>query len=145
MLGNVRMFCISPIVWRDQTNRKCIGILLVGQFPSLFRFLGWKIQWLPDFGGGNSLTLIQTLINSSSPNSTSKHSTSRPLLDSYCWWKKSGQPVEVGTVVYLIHYLQGFIHPWWLFGISEPSTVSTTSIRHTLGPSHIWRTPTKPQ
>ena len=29
-------------------------------------------------------------------------------------------PVEVGS---LSHYLQGFIHPSWLFGISEPSTV----------------------
>ena len=30
-------------------------------------------------------------------------------------------PVEVGGVS---HYLQGFIHPRWLFRISEPSTVS---------------------
>ena len=30
-------------------------------------------------------------------------------------------PVEVGS---LSHYLQGFRHPVWLFGISEPSTVS---------------------
>ena len=30
-------------------------------------------------------------------------------------------PVEVGS---LSHYVQGFIHPRWLFGISEPSTVS---------------------
>ena len=29
-------------------------------------------------------------------------------------------PVEVGS---FSHYLQGFIHPRWLFGISEPSTV----------------------
>ena len=29
-------------------------------------------------------------------------------------------PVEVGR---LSHYLQGFIHPRWLFGISEPSAV----------------------
>ena len=29
-------------------------------------------------------------------------------------------PVEVGS---LSHYLQGLIHPRWLFGISEPSTV----------------------
>ena len=37
--------------------------------------------------------------------------------------QKSGinSPVEVGS---LSHYLQGFIHPRWLFGISEPSTVS---------------------
>ena len=31
-----------------------------------------------------------------------------------------GSPVEVGS---LSHYLQGFIHPRWVFGISEPSTV----------------------
>ena len=30
-------------------------------------------------------------------------------------------PVEVGSC--FSHYLQGFIHPRWLFGISEPSTV----------------------
>ena len=29
-------------------------------------------------------------------------------------------PVEIGS---LSHYLQGFMHPKWLFGISEPSTV----------------------
>ena len=29
-------------------------------------------------------------------------------------------PVEVGS---LSNYLQGFIHPRWLFGISEPSTI----------------------
>ncbi len=30
-------------------------------------------------------------------------------------------PVEVSS---LSHYLHGFIHPRWLFGISEPSTVT---------------------
>ena len=29
---------------------------------------------------------------------------------SYCWWKESGLPVEVGR---LSHDLQGFIHPKW--------------------------------
>ena len=29
-------------------------------------------------------------------------------------------PVQVGS---LSHYSQGFLHPRWLFGISEPSTV----------------------
>ena len=28
----------------------------------------------------------------------------------YCWWLKSSQPVEVGS---LSHYVRGFIHPWW--------------------------------
>ena len=32
----------------------------------------------------------------------------------------ANSPVEVGS---LSHYLQGCIHPRWLFGISEPSTV----------------------
>ena len=40
----------------------------------------------------------------------------------YCRWKKSCQPVV--EVVGLSHDLQGFIHPRWLFGISEPSLVS---------------------
>ena len=41
--------------------------------------------------------------------------------------------------MYLIHYLQGFIHPWWLFGISEPSTVSKKlPLVTALGPQHIW-------
>ena len=38
--------------------------------------------------------------------------------------QKSGEnsPVEVGSKKK--HYLQGLVvHPWWLFGISEPSTV----------------------
>ena len=34
-------------------------------------------------------------------------------------------PVEVGS---LSHYLQVFLHPRWLFGISEPSTVETLDI-----------------
>ena len=38
----------------------------------------------------------------------------------YCWWFIRLSPVEVGS---LSHYLQGFIHPRWLFGISEPSKV----------------------
>ena len=42
------------------------------------------------------------------------------------WWSdtvdgRTPAPVEVGS---LSHYLQGFIHPRWLFGISEPSTLS---------------------
>ena len=36
-------------------------------------------------------------------------------------------PVEVGS---LSHYLYGFIHLRWLFGISEPSTVGNTSTDH---------------
>ena len=45
--------------------------------------------------------------------------------------QKSGEPVEVGS---LCHYLRGFIHPKWLLGISEPSTVSCvkfTGLTHT--------------
>ena len=34
-----------------------------------------------------------------------------PLLSDDCWWKKSGEPAEVGS---LFHYLQGFIHNRWL-------------------------------
>ena len=41
----------------------------------------------------------------------------------YCWWKKSCTSWG-WQLVY--HYLQGFIHPKWLFGISEPSTVGVT-------------------
>ena len=41
----------------------------------------------------------------------------RPARVISCWWKKSGvHQVEVGS---LSHYLQGFIHPRWLFGISS--------------------------
>ena len=41
----------------------------------------------------------------------------------YGWWFRNpvNSPVEVGS---LYHYLQGFIHVRWLFGISEPSTAS---------------------
>ena len=41
---------------------------------------------------------------------------------------------EIGYVYHggsLSHYLQGFIHPRWLFGISEPSkVVQPTFINH---------------
>ena len=36
----------------------------------------------------------------------------------YCWWFRYPAPVEVGRS----HYLQGFIHPKWLFGISSINT-----------------------
>ena len=39
---------------------------------------------------------------------------------SYGWWKKSCTSWYGSSS----HYLQGFLHPRWLFGISEPSTVS---------------------
>ena len=50
-----------------------------------------------------------------------------------CLWKRALQllmaeirplPVEVGRVIRLSHYLQGFVHPrWFSRRISEPSTV----------------------
>ena len=43
------------------------------------------------------------------------------IIDLYCWWKKTSKPIQVGS---LSHYFQGFVHPRWLFGISEPSTIS---------------------
>ena len=39
-----------------------------------------------------------------------------PIGEWYCWWFRIPAPVEVGM---LSHYLQGFIHPRWLFGISS--------------------------
>ena len=43
----------------------------------------------------------------------------------YCWWKKSGEPVEVGSWNPIIYNdLILYIYPRWLFGISEPSTVA---------------------
>ena len=48
---------------------------------------------------------------------------------------KNPAPVEVGS---LLHYLQGLIHPRWLFGISEPSTVSSTT-----KPGFLMETPQK--
>ena len=49
----------------------------------------------------------------------------------YCWWFRNpvNSPVE-GTVVYQVRLVvypiiyRFFLHPRWLFGISEPSTVS---------------------
>ena len=38
----------------------------------------------------------------------------------YCWWFRNPVPVEVGS---LPHHFQDSIHPRWLFGSSEPSTV----------------------
>ena len=45
--------------------------------------------------------------------------------------QKSGSPVEVGS---LSHYLQGFIHPRWLFGIS--SINSYVSLPETVPGNH---------
>ena len=44
------------------------------------------------------------------------------------WWQhqKSGTTLRLSS---WSSYFQGFIHPWWLFGISEPWTVSS----HPLG------------
>ena len=61
-----------------------------------------------------------------------------------CWWKKSGDhQLEVGS---LAHYLRGFIHPRCLFGISEPSTVSSENRKITfqhcgfkIGTSKAWK------
>ena len=52
---------------------------------------------------------------SKTPNDLSASHTSGLLMEEI---RRS--PVEVGSIS---HYLQGFIHPRWLFGISEPSTV----------------------
>ena len=46
----------------------------------------------------------------------------------YCWWQPEIRPSPVDNVgIFSLSYLQGFIHPRWLFGISEPSTVSNYS------------------
>ena len=42
-------------------------------------------------------------------------------------WFRNLAPVEAGS---LSHDLQGFIHLRWLFGISEPSTVSPCNTIH---------------
>ena len=42
----------------------------------------------------------------------------------YCWWFRNPANQSIGS---LSHYLQGFIHTRWLFGIS--SINSTTSIK----------------
>ena len=49
-------------------------------------------------------------------------------------------PVEVGSLYRLYRYLQGFIHPGWLFGISEPSTVSfNTDESFVVTDGHSWQ------
>ena len=48
----------------------------------------------------------------------------KPPSSSYdCWWFRNPAFTSWGNGS-LSHYLQGFIHPRWLFGISEPSTVA---------------------
>ena len=49
--------------------------------------------------------------------------------DWYCWWKKPGQPVEVGS---LSHYWHGLLHPKWLAGFLT-STVAQESFQFQLG------------
>ena len=46
--------------------------------------------------------------------------------------KIQGSPVEVGP---LSHYFQGFIHPRWLFKISEPSTILIVGNNQSTWPS----------
>ena len=46
----------------------------------------------------------------------------------------------IGSSGSLSHYLQGFIHPKWLFGISEPSTVSPKSYTPTTYPIGLYPT-----
>ena len=45
----------------------------------------------------------------------------------YFWWFRNPANQFIGS---LSHYLQGFIHPRWLFGISEPSRVSSQIVVH---------------
>ena len=42
-----------------------------------------------------------------------------------CWWKESCYPVEVGS---LSHYLQGFVHPRRLLGISSINTINIKQV-----------------
>ena len=53
---------------------------------------------------------------------------------SYCWWLKSCTSWGNGS---LSHYLRGFIHPRWSFGISEPSTVVQCNM---FSPWKSWKT-----
>ena len=42
----------------------------------------------------------------------------------YCWWFRNPAFTSWGLVV-LSHYLQGFIHPRWLFGISSINSMTS--------------------
>ena len=55
----------------------------------------------------------------------------------YCWWKKSGWPVEVGS---WSHYFQGFknIQKVVGLGISEPSTVFTFYMKRNIVKDSCW-------
>ena len=81
----------------------------------------------------SEMSSLQTGVRSSLRHKTQRHRFSKdfflpreihihsPKL-TYCWWKKSGKPVEVGSwkpIIYSVLYI-----PRWLFGISEPSTVA---------------------
>ena len=43
--------------------------------------------------------------------------------------KKSGDHSPVDMAVLISHYLQGFIHPRWLFGISAINSTTLKSLR----------------
>ena len=47
--------------------------------------------------------------------------TQTPQRFQYGWWFRNPPPVEAGS---LSHYLQGFMHPRWMFGISSINTIS---------------------
>ena len=65
--------------------------------------------------------LILVKMGESSPN--------RGDNKTYCWWTKSKKPPRM---IIIPLFYKVFNHPRWLFGISEPSTVSfkTTTIHH---------------
>ena len=51
---------------------------------------------------------------------------------------RNKNPRYIGS---LSHYLQDFVHPRWLFGISEPSTVATDFLRGKTGAMNLSITP----
>ena len=52
----------------------------------------------------------------------------------FCWWFRNPPPVEAGS---LSHYLQGFMHLNWLFGISSISS-ATAIVLFIRKPLWIW-------
>ena len=113
-----------PPTLPQKTTEIARSIFVEGSFweiPTDKRMKLEKNPWLSSHGHQKARSTRQLVWN---PSKWSP--TLRNFKTWYCWWFRNpvNSPVEVDS---LSHYLQGFIHPRWLFGISEPSTVSSNS------------------
>ena len=89
----------------------CVWSLLLEKLARFFGWLVWSLE--PPCHEGEPSGGAQRYVSGRSMKRPSAAKTWLSWMIPggwYCWWKKSGQPVEVGS---LSHVLEGFIHPRW--------------------------------